>query len=194
VAYILDAGVAKAAPSSPLARVDLSLARDTLVLALKGSRPSARDWNVFKAECPADARLVEQWVAADQAEKRQLTAEVNDRLLRAEELLVKSKKPKDGDCLQCGAHVKTKHKHCRECGAVNKFHQSKGEVRVREKKLRKRQARAQRQVSKAAAVSALTKTAGRPVKTEAQAVRAYIASDLDSPDPARREAARAVLG
>lgn len=191
VAYVIREGKAVKAPVTLLGQADLTRARDTLILARRGSAHCKRLWNDFVAESPATARIVSAWVEKEHAGLLAANERADGILLRSEALLTKgaagavAKRKTHGICLKCGAGMhESKDRRCPDCGAKNRFY-------IGDKKMKAKKAR--KAVVKAQYAGMLTKAAGRPVRSDGEAVRAMIAADLDSPDPGRREAARAAL-
>jgi hypothetical protein len=186
VAFIIKPSgeLAKAAAGSLLGDAELDRAKDTYVLAKRGSAHCKRLWNDFQAESPAMARIVVAWAEAERGERAEANRQVDRALVASEALLTKAKG--SGVCLGCGERLRTKDKRCPQCGAKNKFHRP-GAGQMKGKKAR-------RAVRKAQYRGMLRKAAGGvPVRSDGEAVRAMIAQDLDSPDPGRREAARVAL-
>jgi hypothetical protein len=191
VAYIIREGKAVKAPVSLLGQADLTRARDTLILARRGSAHCKRLWNDFVAESPGTARIVSAWVEKEHAEQLAANDRADGILLRSEALLTKGAVPAvvklrgSGACLSCGERLRTKDKRCPQCGVRNKFHRPKaGQMKGK---------KARQVIGKALRQDFLAKAAGRPVKSKSAAIRAWIEQDLDSPDPAAREAARGAL-
>jgi hypothetical protein len=186
VAFIIKPSgeLAKAAAGSLLGDAELDRAKDTYVLAKRGSAHCKRLWNDFQAESPAMARIVVRWAEAERGERAEANRRVDETLVASEALLAKARG--SGQCLGCGDRMKKKWPRCRGCGKPNLFHEKRGD--------RVAKFRPAKGVRKALRQDFLTKAAGgRPVKSKAAAIRAWIEQDLDSPDPAAREAARTAL-
>jgi hypothetical protein len=146
-------------------------------------------WNSWVSENPGTARIVLKWVDQEDRESAAATRVADEMLARAEAATgpaVITKRKGSGACLSCGERLRTRDERCPQCGAKNKFHRP-GAGQMKGKKAR-------RAVRKAQYRGMLVKAAGGvPVRSDGEAVRAMIAADLDSPDPGRREAARAAL-
>jgi ribosomal protein L37E len=186
MAYVIKG--AAAASTSPLDRAPLDRAADCLRLARMGNGASRRMWNTWVAENPGTARIVLKWVDQEDRETAEATRVADKMLARAEVATgptVITKRKTHGVCLKCGtAMSETKDRRCPQCGRKNRFY-------IGDKKMKpKKRVKA---IAKAQYAGMLTKAAGRPVRSEGEAIRAMIAQDLTSPDPGRREAARVAL-
>jgi hypothetical protein len=100
-------------------------------------------------------------------------------------------------CTACGHELDAGEKFCTQCGQANAHYTALADRKLpmnqKGAKMRKKTRKRMRALVKAQHLDLLCKTAGRPVRSESAAVRAWIEQDLTSPDPARREAARAAL-
>jgi hypothetical protein len=183
--------------TSPLSVAPLDRARDMLVLAQMGNKASIRAWNDYAQEDPTGARLVRKWVASENREKAHATAMADEFLATQEAIskgasgtVTKSKTPY-ATCLKCGGEMKKRHARCKGCGAKNPCYLPEDRVKKRKKAALK--ASGVPVLTKAQHRAALSKAAGRPVRSEAEALRAVLASFLDDADPGTRFAAQDAL-